>query len=603
MSFEDEIKDRTEFMNDFVEGRLLTTRPIFESNTPLFAVARRWNSWYPSYFEVEGGCYALISKEKKPNVTVIDPGFGFMNTLRRTLRVEPQDIQNIVVTHFHPDHMAGLVQFITLAFQTNQPCSIYLNKTAYDFFKSFQGGQIKIYELCPGDTIRVTDSDERTDEITISPKVAHHSEIGLRHQSLGLVIDIRKKGMLPNEAYRIGLMGDTDGREEYMPNYLNDYKNTDILILHLGSFTEDNRFGKGDKHLYRKGVLQVLDQICKKKDTDFPKLKLVVLSEFGLELASLDEILEAMGNFYLSRQPQMVLFLSSSLKGRQKTTCQDHRNIFESAVFSSLACKSLDDFLKLDPNTDVSGLMENQITWAFLILSLNRQEHLDKKCVLEEWLKEYVPLGALRQSTSEYIKSEAYEKALNNAPIHQGILSLASALLWGSGKERMDTIAQTRRFAEKMYQISQDIFHNKFAPSPALYTTVMKETSSFVESLGLVEKQDLVSIDKIELKHFSRLSMLGAAMLYDVIERAGISEMIKYKNNCLLGISDYFYVGTSLKDRGIRILPGDKGLVITLMGSRPLIVDSIGNLVDFDKITVSLASGGRSIQYRGLPMP
>jgi hypothetical protein len=259
----------------------------------------------------------------------------------------------------------------------------------------------------------------------------------------------------------------------------------------------------------------------------------------------------------------------------------------------------------LKPEENVSEWAENQLTWSFLILVLNRQEHREKNCLIENWIDEYVPLGVMGQSISEYLKSEGYKKALNNTSLHQGMLNLTSALLGGTSKRKKDddpiTPARTsiKHFAEGIYKISQDIFYNRFILASTLCFSIINEIPQFIESLGMLQNQDLENMNKIEFRQFSRFSLLSAAMLYDIVDKAGPLTFIGHKDNCLPKVSGFFYDGTpSLKDRGIRILPGDKGLILSLAGNRPLAIDINGNLVDIDKLGASLTEDGRIIKYK-----
>jgi len=158
-----EVESRESFLEQLVRGELI--EPVLGENQQLkFLVARRWNSWYPSYFNTLGGCYVIQTrdnehcgdkKDKNSGCIVIDPGFGFLNELRHKYKIEPHEIRSIIVSHFHPDHTAGIIEFLTLTHESKHPCNIYLNKTAFEYFKSFQGKYNRIYQLNGGQSVEL----------------------------------------------------------------------------------------------------------------------------------------------------------------------------------------------------------------------------------------------------------------------------------------------------------------------------------------------------------------------------------------------------------------------------------------------------------------
>lgn len=119
-------------------------------------------------------------------------------------------------------------------------------------------------------------------------------------------------------------------------------KEVDVAILHLGSYTKDNRYGAGDRHLYKTGLINILncltcargeikpqgENIIIEKDNKsitiakeekiskcleegflescpfreikngyFKNLKCVIVSELGFEMASLKEMAKAFSGF------------------------------------------------------------------------------------------------------------------------------------------------------------------------------------------------------------------------------------------------------------------------------------------------------------------
>lgn len=303
-----------------------------------FGIARRWNSWYPSYFDVEGGCYVLIpgdvdlkhegnKKDKRVGVVVIDPGFRFMDILRSEYQIEPRDISSVIVTHYHPDHMGGLLEFAAIMKTSKQPCTMYVNSTTFGSFRSLQDTFINVCELCDGqiqELLKYVARDGKLVQARIRAVRVHHNEIGNQHASLGLVLEIsqsssERQSNPGQSVYRIGIMGDTDGSAEYIPEYVREFSNVDVLLLHLGTYS-DRKFGHGGKHLYVEGVKNVLSgfgthlrESGKAGGSSLTNM-VVVLSEFGLELAEPPQLYATLRPFIASHSWRLPL-IYAQLRG------------------------------------------------------------------------------------------------------------------------------------------------------------------------------------------------------------------------------------------------------------------------------------------------
>ena len=314
----DELKKKSDSQEEYLK-KLVKNPNIVRHNKQFsdsskqlrFLISRQWNSWYPSYFNSEGGCYAITTRDqetdpyKNNGVIVVDPGIGFMVSLRKFFHIEPQDIKKIFISHFHPDHMAGLIEFATLSYESEFPCDVYLNSTSYSFFRAFQGKYLHIHEIKPGQVKRVFEYNYQSptypNKITKESAYVkiintHHSEISHRHNSLGFIFDFQLSildssktttGPLKKYSQKVGIMGDTDGNEHYVDEYIENFSDVDILILHLGSITS-KKFGVGDAHLYLEGVQELLDRWNVPNTTPVPKR--ILLSEFGLELGTTNDI-------------------------------------------------------------------------------------------------------------------------------------------------------------------------------------------------------------------------------------------------------------------------------------------------------------------------
>jgi hypothetical protein len=366
----------TQILDDIVRGSVIKPSSDKLGSLLRFVIARKWNSWYPCYFDTLGGCYAFITRdsEKDPSknagVILIDPGIKFSDNLRDMHNIEPYDIRKVVVSHYHPDHTMGLYELLTLTHESHYPCSYYLNKTSYDSFKSFQGKYNKIIELARDQVVRLAEYDYSPssnsrkgyyskninihDLIYMKSIKTFHSEVGNRNNCLGFSFNISSsKNKKFHSKHEITLLGDTDGNDAYLSKYLEYIKQSDIAILHLGSYSEKD-FGEGNKHLYKMGMINILNCIsCRKKglmprregriveciengiikevngkityeghnkchihESDyFRNLKLVVVSEIGLEMAPIEEMMKSFDYFkwLTNLYPILLMFKFSKL--------------------------------------------------------------------------------------------------------------------------------------------------------------------------------------------------------------------------------------------------------------------------------------------------
>lgn len=445
-----------------------------------FVVARKWNSWYPSYFDTEGGCYAFITRDSNRNMKenkgaiVIDPGFKFWDILRKFYNLEPHDVRSIIVSHYHPDHSMGLYELLTVTNETEYPYNYYLNKTSFEAFKPFQGKYNKIVELTEGERIRLVkytpliakkrssfydnrdgnknisiDDGNLKEEIFVEILKTFHREIGNRSNSIGLKFLIKTD----KEEQELVILGDTDGSRIYIDRYLNYMKDAKIIVLHLGSFTEQS-YGDGNKHLYKNGLIDILncincitngyikkegriidciknkiisctnnphiiknitnDEIIKysyikpgpkidmcnlKKTISFNNLKLVLISELGLEMAPTREIIDSFRGFkWFKDFYPFFLFLKFS---------DDHTKIIHSEIFSTKAFLSIRYFLK-DEDPSMEFLIKTYTFMSFLgnyfickmISDIDKMDPTTKRVeiFLDKINKIYSQTGQMRES-------------------------------------------------------------------------------------------------------------------------------------------------------------------------------------------------------------
>ena len=117
----------------------------------------------------KGNSTLLIGKNKK---ILIDVGFSYpkMKELLNNYDVNPQDIDAIIVTHTHKDHIIGLSSFLK-----KNMTPVYTNTLMYD----------ELIKNVDTDNIIVNDEDFDIDEFKIEVIHTSHDAVG----SVGFVVD------------------------------------------------------------------------------------------------------------------------------------------------------------------------------------------------------------------------------------------------------------------------------------------------------------------------------------------------------------------------------------------------------------------------------
>ena len=473
------------FLKELVRGTYAYVRSYLPGELS-FGIARRWNSWYPSYFDVEGGCYVLIpgdldphnpdnEKDTRIGVVVVDPGFKFMDVLRADYQIEPRDVSTVVVTHFHPDHMSGLLEYTTIMNTTKQPCNVYLNETTYATFKSLQNAYITVNELLDGqiqEVMRYVTRDSKYVRVTVKAVGVHHNEIGNQHRSLGLILETtmaESEAFEPNSStrYRIGILGDTDGSSEYVPFYVHDFHEVDILILHLGTFS-NKKLGRGGKHLYIEGVRRVLRQMRSKLEETRGSGKIVVLSEFGLELADENSLYHKLQPFIESHSWRLPLiftglYLQRQSDGEDLSDDKEGSRFFARATLEILerACKSSPNSISAHQEAltrkEVDELL---VALAFQVLAFSSPG-------LREMVKE------LQDELADLIGKEKGKRLIDTLPLEKYIRLL-------DGKELENEIALDP--LRKFYQVL--VQESCFAQVPLPKDRLIKSCELLIERIS-----------------------------------------------------------------------------------------------------------------------
>jgi ribonuclease BN (tRNA processing enzyme) len=505
-TLEKAIKPKSEFLTNLIKGRILPS--VYLGDTLRFVVARQWNSWYPSYFTSEGGCYAFITrdkdekalaKKKNAGVIVIDPGFGFLTALRKKFHIEPQDIRQIIVTHFHPDHMAGLIEFATLTHESEFPCEVYLNETSYSFFKAFHGKNFHVNEIRPRQVVKLFHYNYKGKEESAFLRIiqTHHCEIGQKHCALGLIITLKRNGF---KDCKLGILGDTDGNESYIKQYVNDFSDVDVLVLHLGTLV-DKDFGRGDKHLYAEGVRSILKEFESRIAEKKPKL--ILLSEFGLELGSNKEIIKLLDPISKSYGFLVLLLAYKYFKISDK-------EIVEKEIFANSLYKIVSDFIQ---NKDIVSEFEIErllSSFAIFIIALN--ESLSSKKIIDTLNQDPKENISEFKLNKKVINIECYEK-LNN-----GLTSFLDHLIEYSGIKSKDIFYAMHSLSEIVYREAVGRVKKRLSAETS-FPSIIKSVKHFSELISIIEKA--TEKDKIlNPREYLWISIIGAKVMYEITKES-----------------------------------------------------------------------------------
>ncbi|SYZ71888.1 hypothetical protein TRIP_C20003 [Candidatus Zixiibacteriota bacterium] len=311
----DEISSREKVLEDAI---LADVNQVCCSDDTIFLIAKGWNSWTPSFFNVIGGCYAVIlpkiwggSMGERRKAVVIDPGIKFLEIIRNEYGVTASDIYAVFVSHFHSDHMGGLLDFLSLRNVyyskdrlEEKSASLYLSPTCYDVYSKLRP-PIKPYPIRDGSEVRVFSKqyqryDSKYEEIIIKSFNTYHEELMGLTNSLGFIIEIAIYNQeIPNWSekiywrnYKIAVVGDT----AYDRRLFNQIKDAQVIILHIGSFQLKESAYKG-KHLYIPGLRDLFHEFAEfyekaRKSGVRLEPKVIIISEIGLEHADKDIIVD-----------------------------------------------------------------------------------------------------------------------------------------------------------------------------------------------------------------------------------------------------------------------------------------------------------------------
>lgn len=277
-------------------------RPIDKQNAILFL--RRWNSYTPiltpgelirkTHEDVGGGFYIRW----KGKGIAVDPGIDFLRNLYTTKwgPLTVRDIDFVVVTHFHLDHMADLLPMFDLMYRSSkvqakgrggkERARVYLNPTTWARCRGWADEEnTSPYEIGKmGKEIR---EEYNAGAFIITCHKVWHEEIGTTEaRAHPLAIKIELKDPL-GYSIKIAFTGDTRWPSESdQLEFVRFFVDADIIVANIGKLypldtTEGKVYGK---HLSGKGILQLCEKLAEEwmKEEKCSE-KIIVVSEFGLE--------------------------------------------------------------------------------------------------------------------------------------------------------------------------------------------------------------------------------------------------------------------------------------------------------------------------------
>jgi hypothetical protein len=302
-SLSDTVKQRESALKKYFQARAHYKFEL-EKEEPLLVVARRWNSWYPSFFDVSGGAYAIIGAKAASDPTpgsLIDPGFRSLGVLNK-LGIPVGLLKTCIVTHNHPDHVGGVLEYIASRHVLGEKTSVFCSSSVFQLLDTYRGDHLDVHRVgdINFDILSPYNAIGAKRRIVATPIKTSHIDAGSAEGTFGIVIasEIHNNNGQFRLCATTMILGDTeyDGRE-YAPNAslfnrireMLATKKLKVVVLHIGC----SQFKEGTgKHLYLAGLIEVLKYLdyVRRNVVDDDQPLLVLVSEWGLEHASAKQI-------------------------------------------------------------------------------------------------------------------------------------------------------------------------------------------------------------------------------------------------------------------------------------------------------------------------
>lgn len=297
------VKRRESALHQFFTDRSMDSANFqYSSDEPLFVVARRWNSWYPSVFDVPGGAYVVAgprNRDGKGALALIDLGFRCLRVLTE-LGISVHDVEACVVSHNHPDHVAGIFELMASRHALGLRTKGWCNRTTKAMFGDCSGFGLEMDEM--NDLINnvlftYLGASGEDAKVCVRGFATAHREIGRISAPLGLCVSCCVQNPERERPKGKGIvLGDTEYNRQdhrHFVDILTDQM-VNFVVLHVGSSQIKYREGG---HLYYPGLKKILLDMDAALDAGGrPGGKLPVLvSEWGLEHATRAQISKICG--------------------------------------------------------------------------------------------------------------------------------------------------------------------------------------------------------------------------------------------------------------------------------------------------------------------
>ncbi len=336
------IQKRTGRNRFYQEGETSRKSPCFE-----IICLRRWNSFSPNLGSraattVGGGYFvrAWDGIKKRYIGIVIDPGYNFLeNFFNEGFTIT--DVDLVVITHAHPDHIENFTNLLTLLRERNKRVQevedfdvrtsplehrilLAMTEGVYERIRLNLNAEDELIQ----DIVVLSTEDSRGNEagkaiinlrlddnlvchmgtcdtslphpiVSFRAASAWHNDY-TGYDTMGVIIEYHRSenGSKNDNRKTIGIIGDS----RYTDELYKDYKECNVLVTHLGSLINEKDYRNHDNeknddalfdckklskllseenHLYLPGIALLLCDLQTYSGNEFP---LIILSEFGEEL-------------------------------------------------------------------------------------------------------------------------------------------------------------------------------------------------------------------------------------------------------------------------------------------------------------------------------
>lgn len=225
---------------------------------------------------------------------IIDPGFRSLEVFRN-IGVQWVDFSSCVITHNHPDHMAGVFELMAARNVIGERTRALCSRSCCEMLGNCSGFNLEIKQLGENYADLIPSYLTHRDWLRIRVKGfdTAHEEIGRENTSQGLHITIERGPTSDclEVVSELVLVGDTEyDRSEHRDNLIPNIckQNIKCVILHIGCSQLRQATGK---HLYLGGLRNILNDMDSQLTVSkYKGIQTVLISEWGLEHATRGQI-------------------------------------------------------------------------------------------------------------------------------------------------------------------------------------------------------------------------------------------------------------------------------------------------------------------------